>query len=359
MKIFLILCILIIIPYIWLQVCKRLNILEHKKRADYYHRLPVPNIQWIPLWITLLCCIITLGHEYIHNTYMIIYIGATFLLGLLATIDLYKPISALIRLLFQITLFGWIVIIWGVDINTIRLGTGNIEMGSVISIIFSIIRFIVCTNAVNWFDWIQWQSSWVTSIGAFSLFSIITLIVLPSYEHLTFDVLQQLEITKIISLSLGLVALLYTIIEYKPRGLVRDIGTSIYWFSLAYLALLWGGKMWTLIVTLSLVLFDRVRVILHRILIMKKSPLQWDYTHLHHRLLANWWTRSEVRWFVWIRSLVMTVLMILQWTNSFHKRIIMCMMAILFFGVNVYLFWIKKLPYEMKIDFQPQDVEQL
>jgi hypothetical protein len=35
------------------------------------------------------------------------------------------------------------------------------------------------------------------------------------------------------------------------------------------------------------------------------------------------------------------------------------MMALLFFGVNIYLFWIKKLPTEMKVDFSTDEVEDL
>lgn len=107
-----------------------------------------------------------------------------------------------------------------------------------ISVIASIIRFGLCTNAINWFDGIQGQSSGVTTIGARSLLTVVSWIVIPSYETLTPDILTQLRIVQIVAFSLGLIALIYTIIEYKPLGLIRDIGTTIYGFSLAYLALL-------------------------------------------------------------------------------------------------------------------------
>gem|GEM_PF-2288236 len=58
-----------------------------------------------------------------------------------------------------------------------------------------------------------------------------------------------------------------------------------------------------------------------------------------------------------MRSLVMTILMIVQGTNSINKWIIFSMMAIIFFVINIYLFWIKKLPSEQKIDFTPQELE--
>ncbi len=357
----LIIATLVIVPILWLWLHKKWGIIEHKKRADYYKRIPVPNAQWIWLWISLLCCIAILWTSYITNPYVLMYIGAGTVLAIIAAIDLFKPIPSWIRLTIQLILFGSIVIYGWVSIDSIRMWVWNHDVNIFpwIGIIGSIIWFVLCTNAINWFDGIQGQSSWVTTVWAFSLWAVVAFIVLPNYENLTPDIINQLEITKIIAFSLWLVSLVYTIIEYKPLGLIRDIGTTIYGFSLAYLALLWWAKIGTLVVTLSLVIFDMAWVIIHRIWILKKNPMKWDYTHLHHRLIANGRNRSEIRWFVWIRSAVMTVLMIVQWTNSINKRIILSMMAALFFGINIYLFWIKKLPTEMKVDFTTGEVEDL
>jgi UDP-N-acetylmuramyl pentapeptide phosphotransferase/UDP-N-acetylglucosamine-1-phosphate transferase len=350
---------LFIVPVLWLKICKKFGIIEHKKRADYYKRMPVPNAQGVALRITLLICIALLWWKFIDNIYTLIYIGAWSILALLATIDLFKPIPSWVRLVLQLWLFTSIVVFGGISIDTVRIIGNDIPIQSRIGILGSIVWFVMCTNAVNRFDGIQWQSSGVTSVWAFALWAVVSFIVIPSYEHLTPNILNQLQITQIIALSLGLVSLVYTYIEYKPLGLIRDIWTTIYGFSLAYLALLWGAKVWILVVTLSLVMFDAVWVTINRIFILKKNPFKWDYTHLHHRLIANGRSRSEIRWFVWIRSFVMTILMILQWTSSINKRIILIMMALLFFGVNIYLFWIKKLPSEMKVDFNTDEVEDL
>jgi UDP-GlcNAc:undecaprenyl-phosphate/decaprenyl-phosphate GlcNAc-1-phosphate transferase len=77
---------------------------------------------------------------------------------------------------------------------------------------------------------------------------------------------------------------------------------------------------------------------------MKKNPLKGDYTHLHHRLLGLGRNRKEIRAFVWIWSLIMMVLMLLQGTDRFNKVVIFGMMALVFFGINFYLFKVKKLP---------------
>lgn len=349
---------IIVIPWLGLKISQKLGIIEHKKRANYYKRKPVPNAQWIFLWLSLVTCIALMGYGFLDNMYMLLYIGAASFLAILSTIDLFKPIPSWIRLWLQIILFTTIVLYGDISITTVRTIGSDISVQWWIGIIGSIIWFILCTNAINRFDGIQGQASGVTSIGSIALRSVVTFIVLPSYETLTPTIIHQLTITKIIALSLALISLIYTYIEYKPLGLIRDIGTTVYWFSLAYLSLLGWAKVGILAVTLSLVIFDALRVTLNRIL-NKKSPFKGDYTHLHHRLIANGWSRSEIRRFVWIRSAIMSILMILQWTNSINKRIILIMMALLFFGVNIYLFWIKKLPSEMKVDFNTDEVEDL
>jgi hypothetical protein len=58
-------------------------------------------------------------------------------------------------------------------------------------------------------------------------------------------------------------------------------------------------------------------------------------------------SRSEVRVFVRGRSLFLMIIMLLQWSETINKIIIFGVMAFIFFGVNIYLFRIKKLPYEL------------
>jgi UDP-N-acetylmuramyl pentapeptide phosphotransferase/UDP-N-acetylglucosamine-1-phosphate transferase len=64
---------------------------------------------------------------------------------------------------------------------------------------------------------------------------------------------------------LMMASLVYTVVEYKPYGLLRDVGSWFYGFSLAYLALLGGAKIGTVLVVLSLPLFDFIWVIVSRL----------------------------------------------------------------------------------------------
>ena len=190
-------------------------------------------------------------------------------------------------------------------------------------------------------DWINAQASWVSAIWFLTIFLLIKFVVMRYYTE--FNNRDILVLTSNMSLVLFFISLVSTILEYKPLWLLRDVWIMFFGFSLAYLSVLWWAKIWTLVVALSLVIFDAIWVWLYRILILKKNPMKWDYTHIHHRLLWLKWTRPEVRAFVWIWSFVMMVLMLMQSANRLNKIIIFVMMALIFFWVNYYLFIVKKL----------------
>jgi UDP-N-acetylmuramyl pentapeptide phosphotransferase/UDP-N-acetylglucosamine-1-phosphate transferase len=199
---------------------------------------------------------------------------------------------------------------------------------------------MLCINAVNWIDGINAQASGVSAIWFLTIFLLIKFVVMRYYTE--FNNWDILVLVSNMSLVLFFVSLLSTVIEYKPLWLLRDVGIMFFGFSLAYLSVLWWAKIWTLVVALSLVIFDAIWVGWYRILILKKNPMKGDFTHIHHRLLWLKRTRPEVRAFVRIRSFVMMVLMLMQSANRLNKIVIFLMMALVFFGVNYYLFVVKK-----------------
>lgn len=115
-----------------------------------------------------------------------------------------------------------------------------------------------------------------------------------------------------VAFVMTVLGIIYTTIEYKPMGRLRDIGTMFLGFVLAYIALLGGAKIGTILVALSIPMFDAIWVFINRIFIMKKSPLKGDYTHIHYRMLALGWNRHEIRWFIRGRSLFFMTIILLQ-----------------------------------------------
>ncbi len=314
-------------------------------------RKPVPTLQWIFVYLGFFLSIALLFPGYLHNN-----LFWWLILGALPIIvfELFEELRYLGKINFKIHPWLRLVghIIWGLLAVWIgHFGPQEIIISGHTRIISQwilalgfVVWSILCINAVNRFDGIYGQASGVSSVGFLTIFLLIQFVVLKSYTNFTDINMQTLLFVKNISFVLFCISLVSTVVEYKPLGLMRDVGIMFFWFSLAYLSVVGWAKIWTLIVALSLVIFDAIWVWLWRIFVMKKSPLQGDYTHLHHRLLGLGWNRKEIRWFVWIRSLIMMIFILIQWTNRMNKLIIFTVMALVFFGVNYYLFVVKKLP---------------
>ncbi|HKL43741.1 MAG TPA: hypothetical protein VJ892_00500 [Candidatus Absconditabacterales bacterium] len=256
-------------------------------------------------------------------------------------------IPQIVRLLAHIGGAILAVYIGGIGIGQeLLIGDFVWQIPQYIFVIFFVVWAMLCINAINRIDGINGQASGVSAIGFLTIFLLIKFVVMRYYtEFNNWDVLVMVSN---LSLVLFFVSLISTIFEYKPLGLLRDVGIMFFGFSLAYLSVVGGAKIGTLVVALSLVIFDAVWVGVYRILIMKKNPMKGDYTHIHHRLLGLKRTRSEVRAFVWIWSFVMMILMLMQSANRLNKIIIFVVMALVFFGVNFYLFVIKKVPCGLK-----------
>ncbi len=346
------LCILALTTFLsrcGIKIFRKLNILDKPWKDLKWTRKPVPTMQWIVVYIIFLAIIALFFPEMRTNKLLLWFLAWG---TLIVIVEIITELEYIWKIKFKIPAWARFLVhliaaclaLWisGIENFEFMLWSHAIILPQwVLYIAFAIWSAFV-TNAVNWIDWINAQWNWILTIWFFTIFGLIQWVVLPSYtEYTNYDTLIFVQN---LSLVLAIISLVYTVIEFKPSALIRDIWTMFLAFGLAYLSVLWGTKIWTLIVALSLVIFDAIWIIFYRIFILKRSPMQWDYKHMHHRLLRLWWTRGEVRAFVWIWSIVMMVLMLMQWTNRLHKIIIFLIMAWLFFGVNVYLFLIKKLP---------------
>ena len=338
-----------VIASVWMLIFRKMNILDKPWKDLKGTRKPVPTMQWIVVFL-LLVLVVSIFFPTMWTNRLLLWFLAGW--GLIVIVEFITELEYVWKIKFKIPPWARFVvhvcaacialwISWIHNFEIILFWNVFILPQRLLYIVFAIWSSLV-TNAVNWIDGINAQWNWILTIWFFTIFWLIKWVVFKSYTEFTnYDTLifvQQL------SLVLALISLVYTIIEFKPLALIRDIWTMFLAFWLAYLSVLWWAKIGTLIVALSLVIFDAIWVWLYRIFVLKRSPMQWDYKHMHHRLLRLWWTRWEVRAFVRIWSIVMMILMLIQWTNRLNKLIIFAIMALLFFGVNAYLFLIKKLP---------------
>jgi len=320
-------------------------------------RKPVPTIVGIFTYLGFFAIIAILFPEYLSNSlfwWLMIWsfpIVLVQLLDELRYIDKIKfSLPSWVRLLSHILGAILAVYIWWFQWQEILIGSFKWIMPQWFFAIFFVAWSILCINAINWFDGIYAQASGVSSIWFLTIFLLIKYVVFQHFTVFTEENMVILNLVQNMALVLFALSLVSTVVEYKPLALLRDVGIMFFGFSLAYLSIAWGAKIGTIVVALSLVIFDAIWVGFYRIFILKKSPLKGDYTHLHHRLLGLGWNRKEIRAFVWIFSAIMMILMLMQEANRINKIWIFLIMAIIFFGVNYYLFLVKKLPCGLKLE---------
>ncbi len=336
----------------WISFFRFFNILD-KPGKDVPDRDPVPTLQWVTIIITFLVLLLItkyyLDLDYVWKEFLWLFVWG-WIIALVSIIDELwylvdkkYSLSAWIRFLVQILVaagarrFSWV---W-LDYLSIPWFQA-IQLSWFTSLIATIAWFVLFINAINWFDWIYGLATWMSTIWFLTIFLLLVLVVFPTFEFMTFERNELLLRVKIVALILFVVWVFWTIMEYKPWWLMRDVWTMFFWFSLWYLSLLGWAKIWTMIVVLALPLFDAIWVIIDRWK-KNKNPLKWDYSHLHYRLLSLWRNRGEVRIFIWWWSLFFMTVMLLLWNDRIWKLIVFFAMAFIFYGINIYLYRVKGL----------------
>ena len=339
-----------------LWIFRKLKVLDKPGNDLKNTRKPVPTMMGIFVYIGFFALVSICFPDALHsNLFRWLCIGSLPIilfeiveeLCYLGKIKIKIP--TIFRLLGHILAWFLAVYIWWFGPQELILGGHVLHIPVWWFAIFFVIWSILCINAINRFDGIYAQASGVSSVWFLTIFLLIQVVVFHNYTTFTPENMYILTTVRALSFVLFVLSFLTTIVEFKPLGLVRDVGIMFYGFALAYLSVAGWAKIGTLVVALSLVIFDAVWVGLRRIFVAKKSPLKGDYTHLHHRLMGLGRGRKEIRATVRIWSLVMMILMLLQGTDRLNKIIIFVMMALIFFGINYYLFVVKKLPCGLEI----------
>lgn len=325
---------------------KRCGVLDRPRLyADVKRRYRIPMMQWIPLFmISCLFLLVVFGHDLISLP-LIVLVGWWALLVAMTTRDEYIPLSPRIRFVCQILIAYVSVVLIDIPFPLESLWL-DIAIAPWILYVMSIVWIMFCLNAINWIDGVSGLASGTSAIWLVTIVLLSLFVVIPLYPDMTADNEFLLHQTVMVAGIVWWLALIYAVMEAAWWWLLRDPGTYFLAFTLAYVSLVWWAKIGTLVVTLSLPLFDAIRVGINRLFVMKKNPTKGDYTHIHHRLLSLGWTKGEVRAFVWLWSVVMMILVLIQWPDQMNKVIIFLLAAILFFGVNIYLYRIKKIPLE-------------
>lgn len=291
----------------------KIGILDNPKKYKLA-RDPIPYSMWVVFFISFFI----LSYFFVEYNYKLWLIWLFwFIITLISFIDDRLNVSPKIRLLIQIIIWAviWITSIkigyisnifwWIIDLETYNFIIFNHTI-YLIPLFFTIVWYVFIFNALNWSDWIQWNTSGLSLISFLILFLLwFILFWKDNYEWW----IENAEFIMSISIILVWIILPFWYFDFNEKILMWDSWTMFLWFMLATLAIIAGWKIATVLVVFWIYSVDAIYVIIKRIL-NKKSPLAWDFTHLHHRLLDIWLTKKQVlvslyslSFFFWLTAL--------------------------------------------------------
>ncbi len=275
----------------------KLKILDNPKKY-WLKRNPIPYSMWIVFFISFFI-ISFLFIDYNYKLWLIWVFW--FLITWISYIDDRVNVSAKIRLILQILIWAtiWVTSIKIWYISNIFWWIANLETHYIeifnytiylIPLFFTILWYVFVFNALNWTDWIQWNTSWLSIISFFILF--LLWIILFNRDN-TELLLQNAKFIMWISIILVWIIIPFWWYDVNQKILMWDSGTMFLGFMLATLAIIAWWKIATVLVVFGIYSVDAIYVIIKRLL-NKKNPLEWDFTHLHHRLLKIWLSKNKV-----------------------------------------------------------------
>lgn len=185
--------------------------------------------------------------------------------------------------------------------------------------VFWILLFI---NMMNWLDGVDGLA---TGMGMISSLVLCGLSLLPFVNQ-----------PAIAEVALLLALLLATFLRFNffPAKIkLGDAGATFIGYALAILAIFSSAKIATFFLVLGIPLLDVVWVIGRRVLVEKKSPMQGDKKHLHHRLLRLGLTVPQLCYFLYSLTAILGIIALtLQGAGmKLLAIILMCCFTAIFF----------------------------
>jgi UDP-GlcNAc:undecaprenyl-phosphate GlcNAc-1-phosphate transferase len=287
------------------KVFYKLKILDNPKKY-WKDRKPVPYSTGVVFFI----CFFILSYFFIeHNQKLYLIWWFWFIITVISFIDDLFKVSAKKRLIMQIIIWA---VIWITSIKIgyvsnifgwiLNLETYFIEILSfkifIIPVIFTIFWYVFIFNTVNWTDWITGNTSWLSIIS----FTILFLLWYILFEKDNYEGwIKNAEFIMQMTTILVWILIPYWYFEVREKILMWDSGTMFLGFMLATIAIISGWKVATVLVVFGIYAVDAVYVVFRR-LYNWKSPMLWDDSHLHHRLLKLWLSKKEVLWLIYFLS---------------------------------------------------------
>lgn len=334
------------IPII-LKISKRKNLMDEPVVRSSHDR-KIPNLGGISIFYALGICAPIFAFQ-LFDSYKFLFPSLVILLYI-GIMDDIVVMRAYKKLIAQIIISVLIVVGSDVRIRSLFGLFGIHQLNYIVSTIFSIITFIIMINAFNLIDGID---------GLAGSFAVICCLIfgisyyrLGSYNH-PMVILCSIIIGSLIGF------LCYNLSDRNEKIFMGDTGSMIIGFLIAFTAIFFvdifiydkniNRPLYYLntapVIAFSIVIIpmiDTLNVIIVRIL-NKKSPLEADKNHIHHKLLRLGLTHKKSTFFIILYYIfIIAVTYLLRLLNLNYLFIII--LSIGFIGA-----YIPDLIYRLKI----------
>lgn len=254
--------------------------------ARRIHTRPVPRLGGIAIFVAFVICSLIFfrpqgGHEL--EVFAGLIAGSALLVAVMAYDDV-RGLPPWVKLGAQ-TLAALVVMFPGAEGTLIAVIHNPLVAAPTVLPLWVAVPFtwfwvVGMMNTVNWLDGSDGLAGGVVAIAA-AVMAIIS------------GVLGQPGPALLCAILAGAVIGFLPLNWHPARLFMGDSGAMFLGLALAVLANFGGAKLATMLLLMALPILDTARVILRRAR-HRRSPLRFDRSHLHHRLLASGFTQRQV-----------------------------------------------------------------
>lgn len=270
------------------RLCVRWGLLD-RPAARRIHRRPVPRLGGIAIFLAVAlvaALLVRPANAYEAHVYGGLFVASVLIVGVMAVDDL-RGLPPLPRLGVQtvaalIVMFplGQGIVIEVLHNPLVSATSGHIFLPLWIAVPFTWFWIVGLMNTINWVDGVDGLAGGVVSITALAMGAISWLLGQHSAALLCWIVAGA---------TLGFLPLNW----HPARMFMGDSGAMFLGLALAVLANVGGARLAMLLMLLGVPILDTARVILRRVR-EGRSPLRFDRSHLHYRLMAGGLSQRQI-----------------------------------------------------------------
>lgn len=312
------------------RVAFKVGAIDIPKDGRRIHKQPIARLGGLAIFYGFIISLLLFSS--INTTTLGLLFG-TIIIVTVGVIDDIKPLSAKVKLVFQI-LAALIIVYSGVKIEVITNPFSELKMTSLdvygLSTIITILWIVGVTNAVNFIDGLDGLAAGVSSIAAIFLLFI--------------ALINGRVAEAVLTAALAGATLGFLPFNFNPAKIfMGDTGSTFLGFTLAVISIQGTMKGYTAIaisvplLVLGLPIFDTMFAIIRRLL-KNKPVMEADRGHLHHRLIDAGYSQKQSVLLLYIISTFLGISGLIVTESGYVRAVIVIVTVLIFVGVALKYF---------------------